>query len=162
MRNHTLHRQSWHCPRWALTSQWALTTATDHENANDAMVATLAFLGAAGTVTGSKFLLEHHGHRTMVDCGLYQGERTWRRLNWQALPVRANSISDVILTHAHLDHCGHLPALVREGFTGPTWCTQGTSALAAIVLRDSAYLQEEDAENARLWGFPARPATPAV
>ena len=125
------------------------------------MVATLTFLGAAGTVTGSKFLLEQDGRRTLVDCGLYQGERTWRRLNWQALPVNPNSISDVVLTHAHLDHCGHLPALVREGFTGPTWCTQGTAALAAIVLRDSAYLQEEDAENARLWGFsrhdPPRP-----
>jgi len=125
------------------------------------MVATLTFLGAAGTVTGSKFLLEHERRRTLVDCGLYQGERAWRRLNWQALPVSASSISDVVLTHAHLDHCGHLPALVREGFTGPTWCTPGTAALAAIVLRDSAYLQQEDAENARLWGFsrhdPPRP-----
>jgi metallo-beta-lactamase family protein len=117
------------------------------------MVATLTFLGAAGTVTGSKFLLEHNRRRTMVDCGLYQGERAWRRLNWQALPVGSESISDVVLTHAHLDHCGHLPALVREGFTGPTWCTEGTAALAAIVLRDSAHLQEEDAENARLGGF---------
>jgi metallo-beta-lactamase family protein len=117
------------------------------------MVATLTFLGAAGTVTGSKFLLEQDRRRTMVDCGLYQGETTWRRLNWKPLPVSAGSISDVVLTHAHLDHCGHLPALVREGFTGPTWCTQGTAALAAIVLRDSAHLQEEDAENARLWGF---------
>jgi glyoxylase-like metal-dependent hydrolase (beta-lactamase superfamily II) len=88
------------------------------------MVTTLTFLGAAGTVTGSKFLLEHEGRKTLVDCGLYQGERTWRRLNWQPLPVSANLISDVVLTHAHLDHCGHLPALVREGFTGPTWCTQ--------------------------------------
>lgn len=125
------------------------------------MVATLTFLGAAGTVTGSKFLLEHDGRRTMVDCGLYQGERAWRRLNWRALPVSADSVSEVVLTHAHLDHCGHLPALVRGGFTGPTWCTQGTAELAAIVLRDSAYLQEEDAENARLWGFsrhdPPRP-----
>lgn len=125
------------------------------------MVATLTFLGAAGTVTGSKFLLEHERRATMVDCGLYQGERAWRRLNWEALPVSGSSISDVVLTHAHLDHCGHLPALVREGFTGPTWCTQGTAALAAIVLRDSAYLQQEDAEHARLWGFsrhdPPRP-----
>ena len=125
------------------------------------MVATLTFLGGAGTVTGSKFLLSHDGHQTLVDCGLYQGERTWRRLNWQPLPVGADLISDVVLTHAHLDHCGHLPALVREGFAGPTWCTQGTAALAAIVLRDSAYLQQEDAENARLWGFsrhdPPRP-----
>ena len=125
------------------------------------MVATLTFLGASGTVTGSKFLLEHDRRRTLVDCGLYQGERAWRRLNWQSLPVSPKSISDVILTHAHLDHCGHLPALFRDGFTGPTWCTQGTASLAAIVLRDSARLQEEDAENARLWGFsrhdPPRP-----
>lgn len=125
------------------------------------MAATLTFLGAAGTVTGSKFLLDHDRRRTLVDCGLYQGERAWRRLNWQALPVGSESISDVVLTHAHLDHCGHLPALVRGGFTGPTWCTPGTAALAAIVLRDSARLQEEDAENARLGGFsrhdPPRP-----
>jgi len=144
---------------WGLLDIW--TTATDHENANDAMVSAMTFLGAAGTVTGSKFLLEHDQRRTLVDCGLYQGERAWRRLNWQALPVNPASVSDVVLTHAHLDHCGHLPALVREGFTGPTWCTQGTAALAAIVLRDSAYLQEEDAEHARLWGFsrhdPPRP-----
>lgn len=125
------------------------------------MAATLTFLGATGTVTGSKFLLEHDHRRTMVDCGLYQGEAAWRRLNWQPLPVGAGSISDVVLTHAHLDHCGHLPALVRLGFTGPTWCTRGTADLAAIVLRDSAYLQEEDAEYARRGGFsrhdPPRP-----
>ena len=125
------------------------------------MVATLTFLGAAGTVTGSKFLLQNDGRRTLVDCGLYQGEREWRRLNWQALPLGSETISDVVLTHAHLDHCGHLPALVRGGFTGPTWCTPGTAALAAIVLRDSAHLQEEDAEYARLAGFsrhdPPRP-----
>lgn len=125
------------------------------------MVATLTFLGAAGTVTGSKFLVESDRRRTLVDCGLYQGERSWRRLNWQTLPVDGGSISDVVLTHAHLDHCGHLPALVRDGFAGPTWCTEGTAALAAIVLRDSAHLQEEDAEYARLAGFsrhdPPRP-----
>ena len=117
------------------------------------MAATLTFLGATGTVTGSKFLLESEGRRTMVDCGLYQGESTWRRLNWKPLAVDPESISDVVLTHAHLDHSGHLPALVRGGFAGPTWCTHGTAALASIVLRDSAHLQEEDAENARLGGF---------
>lgn len=122
----------------------------------DAIVATLTFLGAVGTVTGSKFLFETDGRRTMVDCGLYQGERDWRRMNWQTLPVGAESISDVVLTHANVDHCGHLPALVREGFNGPTWCTQGTAALAAIVLRDSAHLQEEDAESARIGGTTGR------
>ncbi|HEY8822975.1 MAG TPA: MBL fold metallo-hydrolase [Dermatophilaceae bacterium] len=137
--------------------------AVQHENGAHVMVATLTFLGAAGTVTGSKFLLESNRRRTLVDCGLYQGERSWRRLNWQALPVDGGSISDVVLTHAHLDHCGHLPALVRDGFAGPTWCTEGTAAPAAIVLRDSAHLQEEDAEYARLAGvLPARPAPTAV
>lgn len=72
------------------------------------MVATLTFLGAAGTVTGSKFLLQHDRRQTLVDCGLYQGERAWRRKNWEPLPVRAAAISGVVLTHAHLDRCGHL------------------------------------------------------
>lgn len=117
------------------------------------MASSLTFLGGTGTVTGSKFLLQHDDRRLMVDCGLYQGEREWRRLNWQELPVPANSISDVLLTHAHLDHCGYLPALVRQGFSGPAWATQGTAELAAIVLRDSAHLQEEDAEYARRGGY---------
>ena len=109
--------------------------------AEDTMASSLTFLGGTGTVTGSKFLLQHGDRRLMVDCGLYQGEREWRRLNWQELPVPANSISDVLLTHAHLDHCGYLPALVRQGFSGPAWATRGTAELAAIVLRDSAHLQ---------------------
>lgn len=113
----------------------------------------LTFLGATGTVTGSKFLIDHGDARTMVDCGLYQGERKWRRLNWGPAPARASSIQNVVLTHAHLDHCGYLPALVREGFTGPVWCTEGTAALAAIVLRDSAHLLERDADDARQGGW---------
>ena len=113
----------------------------------------LTFLGASGTVTGSKFLIEHGGRRLMVDCGLYQGEREWRRLNWKPLPVDPSTISDVVLTHSHLDHCGYLPALVRQGFAGPTWATEGTAELAAIILRDSAHLQEEDAETARRGGY---------
>jgi len=117
------------------------------------MASSLTFLGGTGTVTGSKFLLQHGDRRLMVDCGLYQGEREWRRLNWQELPVPANSISDVLLTHAHLDHCGYLPALVRQGFSGPAWATRGTAELAAIVLRDSAHLQEEDAEYAQRGGY---------
>ena len=76
-------------------------------------MATLTFLGAAGTVTGSKFLLEDGGEGVLVDCGLYQGERRWRRLNWEPLPVRASTLADVVLTHAHLDHCGYLPARCR-------------------------------------------------
>lgn len=113
----------------------------------------LTFLGAAGTVTGSKFLLESGGTRLMVDCGLYQGERRWRALNWEAPPVDPATLDAVALTHAHLDHCGYLPALVRAGFTGPVHATAGTAALAAVILRDSAHLQEEEAEGARRGGW---------
>lgn len=117
------------------------------------MTSTLSFLGAAGTVTGSKFLVEEQGSRLMVDCGLYQGERRWRRLNWDDLPVPADTLDDVLVTHAHLDHCGYLPALVRQGYSGPAWATAGTARLADIVLRDSARLQEEDALHAAGGGW---------
>jgi metallo-beta-lactamase family protein len=114
---------------------------------------TLTFLGAAGTVTGSRFLVRAGGAQLLVDCGLYQGERDLRRRNWQPFPVNPASIDGVVLSHAHLDHCGYLPALARLGFTGPVWASPGTAALAPIVLRDSAYLQEEDAANARVGGY---------
>jgi metallo-beta-lactamase family protein len=117
------------------------------------MSVSLTFLGAAGTVTGSKFLIEQSGARLLVDCGLYQGERKWRRLNWEPLPIDPGSIADVVLTHAHLDHCGYLPALVRQGFTGAVWATAGTAALADIELRDSAHLQEEEATYAAVSGY---------
>ena len=117
------------------------------------MSAVLTFLGAAGTVTGSKTLVEHAGRRVLVDCGLYQGEREWRRRNWDDFPVAASSIEDVVLTHTHLDHCGYLPALVRQGFTGPVRCSPGTAALVPIVLRDSAHLLENEAEYARTSGY---------
>jgi metallo-beta-lactamase family protein len=113
----------------------------------------LRFLGAAGTVTGSKFLLQSGDHRLMVDCGLYQGERPWRRRNWDPLALAPEAIDDVVITHAHLDHCGYLPALVRQGFHGPVWSTEGTAQLGAIVLRDSAHLQEEDALHAAAGGW---------
>lgn len=115
--------------------------------------AVLTFLGAAGTVTGSKFLLEQGGHRMLIDCGLFQGEADWRRRNWEDLPVPATSIEAVVLTHAHLDHCGYLPALVRQGFRGPVICSAATAAVAAVVLRDAAHLQEEDALHAREGGY---------
>lgn len=117
------------------------------------MTLTLTFLGAAGTVTGSKFLLEQGDSRVLVDCGLYQGERQWRRMNWEPLGEDPSTIAEVVLTHAHLDHCGYLPALVRQGFTGPVWATAGTCALADIVLQDSAHLQEEEAQFARQTGY---------
>ncbi|WP_372592927.1 MBL fold metallo-hydrolase RNA specificity domain-containing protein [Actinotalea sp.] len=115
--------------------------------------ATLTFLGAAGTVTGSKFLLQSDGHRVLVDAGLFQGLRKLRRRNWEPFPVAPSTIDGAVLTHAHIDHCGYLPALVREGFDGPVVCTPGTSELAAIVLKDSAHLQEEDARFAAERGF---------
>ena len=115
--------------------------------------ATLTFLGGTGTVTGSRFLMEHAGRRVLVDCGLYQGERELRRRNWAPFPVSPESIDDVVLTHCHLDHSGYLPALVRDGFAGPIWMTEGTAALTEIVLRDSAYLNERDAEQAREGGW---------
>jgi metallo-beta-lactamase family protein len=109
----------------------------------------LTFLGAAGTVTGSKFLYEEEGQRYLADCGLFQGEAVWRRRNWDDFPVDPASLRAVVLTHAHLDHCGYLPALVRQGFSGPVICSESTATVAAIVLRDAAHLQEEDAEQAR-------------
>jgi metallo-beta-lactamase family protein len=109
---------------------------------------TLTFLGAARTVTGSKHLLDLDGHRVLVDAGLFQGLKELRERNWQPLPIRADSIEAIILTHAHLDHCGYLPRLVGQGFKGRIWCTPATADLTRIVLEDAAKLQEEDAERA--------------
>lgn len=123
--------------------------------------ASLSFLGAARTVTGSKLLVEADGTRVLVDCGLFQGAREWRRRNWDPLPVDPATVDAVVLTHAHLDHCGYLPVLVRNGFTGHVTCTPGTAALVAIVLRDAAKLQEEDAQHANERGYSKhRPALP--
>src|SRR3954465_10789814 len=108
----------------------------------------LTFLGAAGTVTGSKHLLEVDGRRILVDCGLFQGLKELRLRNWEPLPVDPASIEAVILTHAHLDHCGYLPRLVAGGFRGRIFCTPGTKELCSLVLPDSAHIQEEDARLA--------------
>ncbi len=104
----------------------------------------LAFLGAAQNVTGSRYLLEANGSRVLIDCGLHQ-ERDLRGRNWDPFPVNPDSINAVLLTHAHLDHCGLLPKLVREGFRGRIFCTEATAEIARIVLLDSARIQEEDA-----------------
>ncbi|QWW19072.1 MBL fold metallo-hydrolase [Schaalia sp. 19OD2882] len=119
---------------------------------------TLSFLGAAGTVTGSKHLLTLDAHTAtprhiLVDCGMYQGEKHLRRLNWADFPIPPSSISDVLLTHAHMDHSGMLPRLVKQGFHGRIWCTRATADLTEIILRDSAFLQERDAEYARERGY---------
>lgn len=119
----------------------------------------LTFIGGAGTVTGSKTLVEIAGKTLLVDCGLFQGSSEIRARNWANFPVDPASIDAVLLTHAHLDHCGYLPALVRDGFSGPVYCSSGTAELAAVVLRDSAKLQEEDAEYARRKGY-SRHAVP--
>jgi metallo-beta-lactamase family protein len=122
---------------------------------------TLTFLGAAGTVTGSRFLVETGGGRMLVDAGLYQGLADLRRRNWEPFPIDPSSLDAVVLTHAHLDHCGYVPRLVRDGFAGPVICTQETAELATIVLRDSAHLQQEDAAYANDAGFSKhRPALP--
>lgn len=122
---------------------------------------TLTFLGGAGTVTGSKFLVERGDDRTLVDCGLFQGPKALRRANWDPLPVAPTEIDRVVVSHAHLDHVGYLPRLVRAGFEGPVYVTRSTAELAAIVLRDSARLQEEEAEYANREGYSRhRPALP--
>lgn len=108
----------------------------------------LTFLGAARTVTGSKHLLRDGKTQVLVDCGLFQGLKALRERNWQALPIRAREIDAVILTHAHLDHCGYLPRLVSQGFRGRIFCTPATAELTRIVLADAARIQEEDAERA--------------
>ena len=121
----------------------------------------LTFLGAAGTVTGSKHLLEVDGRRLLVDCGLFQGVKELRLRNWAPLPIDPASIDAVILTHAHLDHCGYLPRLVSNGFRGRIFCTPATKELCSLVLPDSAHIQEEDAREANRHGFSKHaPALP--
>ncbi len=128
---------------------------------HDQRVPILRFLGATGTVTGSRFLLETPHARVLLDCGLFQGLKPLRLRNWSPFPVEPATIDAVVLTHAHLDHCGYLPALARNGFRGPVFATAGTHALARIVLPDSAHIQEEDASYANRRGTSKhRPALP--
>ncbi len=121
----------------------------------------LSFFGAAGTVTGSRFLVETAHARVLVDCGLFQGLKPLRDRNWAPFPVDPASIDAVVLTHAHVDHCGYFPALARDGFRGPVYATEGTLALAGIVLPDSGHLHEEEAAYANRKGYSKhRPALP--
>lgn len=123
--------------------------------------ATLQFLGAAGTVTGSKHLLRVDGEQVLLDCGLFQGLKELRLRNWRELPVDARALSAVVLSHAHVDHCGALPLLVRQGYKGPVYCTPGTADLLSIMLLDAAKLQEEEAEFANRHGYSKHhPALP--
>ena len=121
----------------------------------------LRFLGGAGTVTGSRFLVDAGGSRVLVDCGLFQGEKQLRLRNWTPFPVDPSTIDAVVVTHAHLDHVGYLPRLSRDGFHGPVYCSPNTATLATIVLDDSARLHEEEADYANRKGYSKhRPALP--
>ncbi|HTC61779.1 MAG TPA: MBL fold metallo-hydrolase [Candidatus Saccharimonadales bacterium] len=113
----------------------------------------LTFLGAAGTVTGSKYLVEAEGKRLLVDCGLFQGLKELRLRNWNPLPEKPATFDWCLLTHAHLDHTGYLPRLVRDGFHGPIYADAATIELCTILLADSAHLQEEDADKAERGGY---------
>jgi metallo-beta-lactamase family protein len=112
-------------------------------------MAKLTFLGAAGCVTGSKYLVEAAGKRLLVDCGLFQGTSELKDRNWKPLPTDPKSIDYAVLTHAHLDHTGWLPVLVKAGYRGPIFANPATIELTEILLKDSAHLQEEEAENAQ-------------
>lgn len=121
----------------------------------------LTFLGATETVTGSKYLLEDSGKKILIDCGLFQGKKDLRLRNWASLPVNPASIDAVLLTHAHLDHSGYIPKLVKGGFKGPVYCSKATFDLCKILLPDSGHIQEEDADSANRHSYSKHhPALP--
>ena len=125
------------------------------------MTLQIQFLGGVGTVTGSKYLIDTGEARILVDCGLFQGYKQLRLRNWKPLPVDPASIDAVVLTHAHIDHSGYLPVLVRDGFRGKIHCTDATFDLCGILLPDSAHLQEREAERANRYGYSKhKPALP--
>ncbi len=121
----------------------------------------LTFLGATGTVTGSRYLLKDGGKLLLIDCGLYQGLKSLRLRNWSPFPVEPRSIEAVVLTHAHIDHSGYLPVLVKHGFAGKVYCSAATRDLCAILLPDAGHLQEEEARYANQHRFAKhKPALP--
>ncbi|NNJ48154.1 MAG: MBL fold metallo-hydrolase, partial [Acidimicrobiia bacterium] len=113
----------------------------------------ITFLGAARTVTGSKFLVDTPRARVLVDCGLFQGPKKLRQRNWAEFPVDPASIDAAAISHAHLDHVGYLPALVRNGYTGSIWASESTGRLAGVVMADSGRIQVEDARRANKKGY---------
>lgn len=127
----------------------------------DPSTAVLQFLGGAGTVTGSRFLIEHGGARVLVDCGMFQGLKRDRLQNWEPFPVDPATIDAVVVTHAHIDHSGYLPALAKQGFSGRVMSSPRTAELCRILLPDAAHLQEEEARYANRKGYSRhRPALP--
>lgn len=121
----------------------------------------IQFIGATETVTGSKYLLTLGRIKLLIDCGMFQGMKNARQKNWQALPIEPSQIDAVLLTHAHVDHSGYLPALMKKGFKGPIYCSHATRALCRVLLPDAGYLQEEDARYANLRKFSRhQPADP--
>ena len=125
------------------------------------MMKQLVFLGATGTVTGSKYLLRDSQATVLVDCGLFQGLKALRLRNWEPLPIEARSANAVVLTHAHIDHSGYLPRFVKQGFAGPVYASRGTRDVCAILLPDAGHLQEEEAKYANQRGFSKhKPALP--
>ncbi len=121
----------------------------------------LKFLGAAGTVTGSKYLLQHHKSQYLIDCGLFQGMKDLREKNWEDLPIDLNSLDAIILTHAHIDHSGYIPRIVKKGFRGKIYSTPETRDLCRILLPDCAHILEEDAKYANKKGYSKHhPALP--
>lgn len=119
------------------------------------------FLGATGTVTGSKYLLSSGSTQILIDCGLFQGLKQLRLRNWDRLPINLSTLTAVVLTHAHLDHSGYLPVLVKQGYKGKVYCSAATRELCSILLPDSGRLQEEQAEYANRHAFSKHhPALP--
>ena len=124
-------------------------------------VPSIQFLGAAGTVTGSAHLVRAGGKTVLLDCGLFQGLKELRERNWREFPFEPDELDAVVLSHAHIDHCGRLPLLVRRGFRGPIYCTGATRSLVGVMLPDAAHLQEEEAERANWRGYSKhKPALP--
>lgn len=116
-------------------------------------MATLQFLGAAGVVTGSKYLVKTDQHQILVDCGLFQGSSELKGLNWASFPMNPAAIDAIVLTHAHIDHSGYLPRLTKQGYRGKVHCTDGTADLLGVLLPDSGFLQEEEARQANRKGW---------
>src|SRR5439155_12002463 len=134
---------AWKAAIWSLWHR-QITTITRMKDSSSSIQIT--FWGAARTVTGSMHLVEVNGRKLLLDCGLYQGKRTEARQRNSTFPFHPNDIGAVVLSHAHIDHCGNLPNLVRQGFAGPIYCTPATRDLTAVMLADSGKIQEEDAE----------------